>query len=535
MRIINIICLIGLISIKTISAQTINENYVDGIIYFKTLDELDISIPFYSNKDELSNSLQAFPEFEALLEKYGVIEIIKPFKTRCNKVQRTYRMTFDKAEMIDELLKDLSLLYYIDYAEKSPIYRILNIPNDLLIGSQYYLENINAFAAWEIAQPNYKTKVAIVDDAVKITHPDLEANVWINPGEVLDGEDTDGNGFIDDIHGWDVSDNDNNPGPPANPPFLWGELAFTHGTHCAGLAGAVTNNDFGIAGVSNNNISIIGVKAVSNSSWFPLAISNAVEGVDYAVAAGADVISMSFGGAASAFTTLQNIITAGDEMGIIFVAAAGNDGNENPTYPAAWENVIAVGATNIDDNVASFSQRGSFIDLMAPGEGMFSSLAWSEEFGNQDGTSMACPLVAGAIALLKSHNPMASKQEIIDCLLEGCDNIDELNPSLIGKMGAGRLNVYNSLQCLGEPVFSEIAKNVKINVYPNPASELIFIKFESDNTKRISITDLSGKIQMVLDSDLDVIDISISQLCKGMYFITVVDGNKTLTSKFIKE
>lgn len=512
-----------------LSAQTFYNDYVDGVVYFKIKNESGISLPTFcpENKEEIFSILE-------LDDSYQIIEIIKPFKTKDPRIQTIYRIKFDNYSAVDDIIKKLNKKVFVEYAEKSPLYKLFYMPSDTYITEQYYLERINAYAAFDLIAGEYKTKLAIVDDAIRTTHPDLSANIYINPNEEENGLDSDGNGYIDDISGFDVADNDNNPNPPANPPFFWGELAFTHGTHCAGLAGAVTDNIYGIASASFNHLQIIAVKCVKNSSFLPISIAYGPEGVDYAIAAGAEIISMSFGGPQEGFETLQSLIEVGFENGIIFVAAAGNDGNETPNYPAAYPQVIAVGATDQDDKIASFSQRGNFITVVAPGAGIYSSLAWSSEFGPQDGTSMACPLVAGVVALLKSQNPEATSQQIIDCLIQGCDNIDEQNPDLIGKIGAGRVNVYNSLICLQNITEYNPLKNDVFGIYPNPANDVIFIHLNGMGVRNLKIKDVSGKIICSYYFSEEVNRINIAELIKGFYILeTEIDG-KSLSTKLIK-
>ena len=512
-----------------LSSQTFYNDYVDGVVYFKVKNESGISLPTFNpeNKEEIFSIL-------GLDESYQIVEIIKPFRTKDPRIQTIYRIKFDNYSAVDDIIKVLNKKEFVEYAEKSPLYKLFYMPSDTYISEQYYLERINAYAAFDIIQGEYKTKLAIVDDALRTTHPDLSANVYINPNEEANGLDSDGNGYIDDVKGFDVADNDNNPNPPANPPFLWGELAFTHGTHCAGLAGAVTNNYYGIASASFNHVQIIGVKCVKNSSFLPISIAYGPEGVDYAIAAGAEVISMSFGGPQEGFETLQSLIQVGFENGIIFVAAAGNDGNESPNYPAAYPQVIAVGATDHEDKIASFSQRGDFITVVAPGAGIYSSLAWSSEFGSQDGTSMACPLVAGVVALLKSQNPQATSQQIIDCLIQGCDNIDEQNPNLIGKMGAGRVNVYNSLICLQNITEYTPAKNDVFGIYPNPANDQIFIHLNGKGVKTLKIRDISGKIIYSFCFSDEINKLNVGELTKGFYILETENDGKLLNTKLIK-
>ena len=440
------------------NAQTIHQDYWDGVIYFKFSNESGIKLPEFRNEMDAKIVFSSFPFYASLCEQFEVYELLCPFKTKTRDIQNIYRVKFRKVEQVDVLVRTLVGTQGIEYAEMSPILRFFLAPNDPSQNQQYYLSLIQAYEAWDLGTGSSEIKVAIVDDAVRLTHPDIAANLWVNPGEIPGNSiDDDGNGYIDDVNGWDAADEDNDPNAPITPPAIWGEMAFTHGTHCSGIAAGVTNNGEGIASISHN-VTLIPIKTVKSGSWFPLGIETPAEGVDYAIAAGAHIVSMSFGGEQeTGFTTLETLINTGHDKGIIFVAAAGNNGDGQGglggtanaiNYPAGFTNVLAIGATDSLDVKPGFSQYGEWLDVMAPGVSIYSSLAWSDPYGNQDGTSMACPLVAGTLALMKSYMPHASKEQIIQCLKEGCENIDAQNPTFIGQMGAGRINAYNSLVCL---------------------------------------------------------------------------------------
>jgi len=513
-------------------SQTVNEDYWDGRVYFKLKNSSNIVIPNFNTPDEYSERLfDNFPEFKEFVNNYDVYEFIRPFKTKTPAIERIYRVKFNNIFLVEDFIAQLERLDYVEYAEQCPIYKLFTVPSDTLQGLQYYLDIIQAYDAWEISTGSRDVKVAIVDDAVRTTHPDLEANIWINTLEIPDnGIDDDGNGFIDDVSGWDAADNNNNPNPPNNPPAIWGEFAFTHGTHCAGLAAAVTDNTTGIASVSHN-VSIIPVKTVKNSSWVPLAIGFPAEGVDYAIVAGADIVSMSFGGAqASGFGTLEQLIDAGSDNGIIFVAAAGNNGNETINYPAAFDNVLAVGATDSTDSKASFSQFGDWIDIMAPGAAMYSTLAWSKPYDYQDGTSMACPLTAGVLALMKSYKPDASAQDLIYCLKAGCDNIDATNPDFVGLMGAGRVNALNSLLCLNT-VGVEQVKNNASSVFPNPATNMLNIYLPDGGKYSYTVYNITGQIMMT-GNLYNSASIAINSLPNGIYSLVLTSGNDVVKHRF---
>lgn len=514
-------------------SQTVYSDYWDGVVYFKIKNSVNTEIPIYESNITNISTFDKFPEFKNLIETYSITKLYKPFKTQTPKIQRIYKIKFNDIEKIDLLIETLEKNEKIEYVEKNPIYKLFALPDDIA-NEQWYFDYIKAEEAWSIATGNSDIKIAIVDDANRYTHEDLADNVWHNPNEIADNQiDDDNNGYIDDVNGWDAADNDNDPAPPENL-GLFGEMGFTHGTHCSGIAAGVTNNGIGIASISYN-VSYIPVKCVEDGSFFPLGIQAAAEGFDYAIAAGADVISMSFGGPqAETFTTLETLIATAHDMGIVIVAAAGNDGDETINYPANFDNVIAVGATSENDSVASFSQRGDFIDVMAPGGQIYSTLAHSTPYDYQDGTSMACPLVAGICALMLSYDNSFTPEQITECLKNSCDNIDNLNPNLIGKIGAGRVNAYAALQCMQSSIgFNETQKETDWAIYPNPANTIITFKSLMP-AKNISICNILGKkiFEQNLDNQYQQ-TINTQEFPEGIYIVNVLLDNYTIKSKKI--
>jgi serine protease len=526
----------------TTYSQSVHPDYWDGVVYFKFKDGSGITLPAFEHNMDASEVYQRFPVFSVLAEQYEIYQLICPFRTKTETIQNIYRIKFLKHDMADELIKALLTINEVEYAEKSPILRHFLTVNDPDTAQQYYLSKINAYQAWDLSTGDSNVKIAIVDDAVRVTHPDLTGNIWVNPLEIPgNGIDDDGNGYIDDVSGWDAADNDNDPNAPLTPPIFWGELAYTHGTHCSGLAAGVTNNGIGIASVSHN-VSLIPVKAVSDNSWLPIGIEAPAEGLDYAITAGADIVSMSFGGEDSGgFSTLENLINAGHDLGIIFVAAAGNNGDGSSgfgtpnaiNYPAGFTNVIAVGATNSSDLKPGFSQYGTWIDVMAPGVGIYSTLAWSSPYGNQDGTSMACPIVAGVLGLMKSYQPHATKEQLIFCLKQGADDIDALNPDFAGEMGAGRVNAYNSLVCLQQYQSIYIHHETGITLFPNPASEKLQIGFADIAQRTVKIFNINGVVVESFTCNEPVAVVNVSGLSAGMYVCMVEENGNVSSHRFI--
>ncbi|MFO7898058.1 MAG: S8 family serine peptidase, partial [Planctomycetota bacterium] len=298
--------------------------------------------------------------------------------------------------------------------------------------------DVDAPEAWGITTGDSSVVVAVIDTGIDYTHPDLAANMWVNPGEIAgNGIDDDANGFVDDIYGWDFRNNDNDPMDDNS-----------HGTHVAGTVGAVGNNGTGVAGV-NWDVRLMALKFLdAEGEGF---ISDAIGAIDYATMMktehGVDVVvaNNSWGGEGFS-ASLRDAIEASGQAGIVFAAAAGNDGQNNddtPNYPASYDldNIISVAATNHRDELASFSNYGATsVDLAAPGVSIRSTVPGDYQY--KSGTSMATPHVSGAVALLRSHRPGWNYQQVIDRILTSADEV----PDLDGKTVTGaRLNAYKAL------------------------------------------------------------------------------------------
>ncbi|MEL7534850.1 MAG: S8 family serine peptidase, partial [Bacteroidota bacterium] len=438
-RLFSLVSLLFILTNLT-TAQNQHPHYLDGRLYVKILDKENRRLYSVS---ELNQYQKPF-EWVELVQRYQIQEIKPAFEALSSpKLDRTYEIVFEKIDKTQALLRELSSIPYLEYAERVPIARKTLTPNDPYLSNQWFLNTIQALQAHDI-HTGSNSVVAVVDDAVRITHEDLAPNLWTNPGEIPnDNIDNDGNGYIDDIHGWDPADNDNDP----NPPNTATNSTFTHGTHCAGIVSAATNNNLGVASIGHS-IKIMSVKCTYDTASNTRIIYTGYSGVAYAMAAGADVISMSWGGSGSS-TTLQNLFNQAHAQGIVLVAAAGNDNSSSTFYPAGYNNVIAVAATGSTDEKASFSNYGNWITVSAPGVSILSTVAGADNnYAYQSGTSMATPLVAGLCGLLKSYNTSSTPADIEACIINSADNIDVENPNFVGLLGAGRINALQSLNCI---------------------------------------------------------------------------------------
>ncbi|MBI1871608.1 MAG: S8 family serine peptidase [Chlamydiae bacterium] len=335
----------------------------------------------------------------------------------------------------------------VDYAEPDYIVQTMAIPNDPSFSSLYGLNNtgqtggtvdadIDAPEAWDITKGSTSVVVAVIDTGVDYSHQDLSTNIWTNPGEIANnGKDDDGNGYVDDIRGWDFVNKDNDPMDDNK-----------HGTHVSGTIGGVGNNGVGVAGVSWT-VKIMPLKFLSGSgSGYT---SDAVSAVIYAAKNGAKIMSNSWGGGGYS-QALYDAIKLADSKGCLFVAAAGNSSSNNdqvPNYPSNYnvQNVIAVAATDHNDNLASFSSYGvKTVHLGAPGVSIYSTLP-NNSYGSLSGTSMATPHVAGACALVWGGNQSWNYLKVKNQILANVDKISSLSDKVIS---GGRLNVYKAFQGL---------------------------------------------------------------------------------------
>ncbi len=363
-------------------------------------------------------------------------------------MSKLYRIKFnrEKIQSVHEAIETLKALPEVEYAEPNYVVYALQTETNAadiyaqepLYKQQHGVSALNLHYLWN--KPKVTTKrsvIAILDTGVDTEHPDLQANIWTNEAEANGAEeqDDDGNGFADDVHGWDFVNQ------TANVRDFNG-----HGTHCAGIAAAVGNNGIGIAG-ANPDALIMPIAVMQSDGTGDVA--TIIKGIDYATANGADVLSMSFGGYQHSIAEEQALVKAYAKM--VLVAAAGNDGHDMdghhcmgdaPMFPAAFTFVLGVEAGNAQGNLAGFSNYdcngplfSSFgeeqlynYELRAPGVGIMSTYP-KGQYKSLNGTSMACPLVAGAISALLERKEYLSKEILFGDLIytrkqNGYANVD---------------------------------------------------------------------------------------------------------------
>lgn len=503
------------------NAQSQKRVYQNGVIYLKLKDNSNI---------QLLQPGAAGAAFDQVLKTFNVTQILQPFKGISVALDHTYKIHFTSVSLVGSFMKSLSAFTFVDYVEQIPLYYATFKPNDLDSIQQYSLKKINASKAWDISKGNSKVVIAIVDNAVCITHNDLKDNIWTNSKEIPNnGKDDDENGYVDDVNGFDVANHDNNPNPPAG---LSLGNPFNHGTHVAGIASATTNNGIGVASIGYS-CKIMPIKcSLSDSSGETLSATD--EGIAYAIGAGANIINMSFGSAVESSTQL-NLLQSAASKGIILIAAAGNDDSNVPSFPASDLNVISVGATEATDTKADYSSYGVTVDVMAPGSSIRSTVAsTNDSYASYSGTSMASPLTAGLCGLMLSANPNLTRSQIESYLENGCEKVNNSNILYTGQLGSGRINAYNSMLQVAN--MSGISTHNAINplqVYPNPNNGSFRIYADLANTM---VTVYNGVGQMVVQRMIEqgsYTTIDIPGAIPGLYFVRAKTENATYESKMI--
>ncbi len=339
-----------------------------------------------------------------------------------NRLARTFRITLDPGEDAAAVAGQVAGDPGVEYA--GPVHLVplagmepALVPDDPRLAEQWHHEAIGSFAAWDRTAGDPSVIVAVIDTGLDLEHPELAPNLWINASEAggLPGVDDDGNGYVDDIHGFDFTDVPEIVGAgdfrdrDADPSDDVG-----HGTWVAGVVCARGNNGIGIAGVAYRSSLMVlraGFRPRSGFSLGFLAEDDAAAAIVYAVDNGARILNLSFGDVVRA-PILEDAVRYALARGAVVVAAAGNEGSDLPFYPAAMSGVLAVGASDRNGRRASFSTHGPAVKLLAPGAAILTT-DLGGAYASKSGTSLASPVAAGAAALLAALHPGWSADQVV--------------------------------------------------------------------------------------------------------------------------
>ncbi|MCF6268518.1 MAG: S8 family serine peptidase [Melioribacteraceae bacterium] len=432
----------------------------------------------------------SFSKLSMVAAKYNVTSNRQVFtKAKNNKLKEMLNLhnifvfETDKNSNIQAIVDELNRDPSIEYAEPVYLSKFESVPDDPLYSSLYHLPQIKAPEAWDIQSNSSDVIIGIIDSGVDWDHEDLADNIWINTAEIPDnGIDDDGNGYIDDVRGWDFvtgvsGSEDFNADPnedgetPDNDPMDFNG----HGTHVAGIAGATTNNGIGIASASYGATIMAlrcGYQSRDGNGYVPSIF--AAEAYIYAADNGAVITNQSSGNSGKAILDAAYYAFLN---GVLIVESAGNGDAVTPSGLGAQPWVISVASVNQDDVKTYYSSYGEYVNVSAPGGELFvGNDTWgilstivhpSNFYGGQlytkfQGTSMSAPLVASAAALVKANEPSISVVDLFSRIVGTADNIDGLNPDYTGLLGSGRINLHRALTetVSAEPLFKIVKSEI---------------------------------------------------------------------------
>lgn len=401
--------------------------YVPGELLVRLKPQSEVSLESENVLDGLGQVVGRYPlgGNELASDRFSSSEIVH------------LKLDSDSPEAMREALQRLAQDPNVAYAATNDVLTSMEtsaapiIPNDLS-PEQYGPHNIDAPLAWGDRSGNRSQAplIAVIDSGIDYNHPDLAANIWTNPKEIPgNGIDDDGNGVIDDVHGFNAARKTGDPLDDGS-----------HGTHVAGTVGAVGNNGQGVVGVAWQ-ANLMGVKFLEKGFGDT---ADAIAGIIYADSQGARVTQNSWGG--SVYNqALMDTLAASPALHICAAGNSAQDSDIRPAYPAAYplDNIISVAATDADDQLGSFSNYGAeSVDLAAPGVKILSTVP-NGELGVKSGTSMAAPHVSGATSLILEKFPNLSNKELKDRLLFSVDRLPHLEDKSVS---GGRLNLAKALE-----------------------------------------------------------------------------------------
>ena len=463
---------------------------MDGLVTVVFSDQADLS----RFDDSFGRANFSLPSLDAVLDKYRVTSARKLFPwekerpapgSKMPDYTRYYELVFDPAIPVNEVIAALQQSPHV--REAAPVWALPfdATPNDPQFSSQWYFNNpnMNAKGGWDHETGSDSIIVAIVDSGVNYKCTDLKGHIWVNPGEDVDndmvvydiddlnGIDDDGNGVVDDLIGYDFlsSLTDHHPNEDYNIPDTDPWDNFGHGTMCASIVAAMTNNSTGVAGLaggwhgghrSRRGVQIMclrvgGMGSDGVTGW--VNSNNCGTAMQYAARNGAKAINCSWGSQST--PTMNAAMALIDSAGVTVAHAAGNDNVDEPGYldydPLGVE-VLSVASVQSNDQKSSFSNFGYWVDVSAYGDNIFAvSSSWTNcTTESAWGTSFSSPMVVGLAALIRSAMPSLTKEQVDSIIINTTDNIDAVNPSYVGQLGSGRIDINNALSGLALARFS---------------------------------------------------------------------------------
>lgn len=456
-------------------------------------------------------------EIAAFLDQHGLHTRLRESGRRSHTTYAIFALSGGSPESITALAMEARGVPGIKFLEPCVTYRRMSVPNDPLWQFQWGPLVINAVDAWEITTGGSWNVIAVIDDAVDWNHPDLFDQVW---------------------YGYDYGMDDFDPTPD--------HFSQNHGTHVTGTIAASTDNNLGMAGMVNDTVYFA---KVTDGTYDPelgnfsdAAIIDAI--YDIAQYDRIGVINMSLGGGAPAFA-LEQACTHAWNAGKILIVASGNDGASSIAYPAAYEACMAVGAVGADGvnlYLSAYSNYGNQQEIVAPGGdynagyGIISTVLFNE-YEAMEGTSMACPHVAGVAGLILAANPSLTNFEVRNILNNTATDFG--NSGWDQVFGYGMVNAGMAVQTAAGVVLGSASKGAERGpvLYPNPTADAVYVNGPSTSPlEHIEIHDLSGKLVWAQgNTEGGVQRIDVSHFRPGLYLLRARHADGWVTGKFAKQ
>jgi serine protease len=471
---------LNLLAIVSFHSNYVNsQSFVPGQIIIDIRHEY---LPLNATVDSLGNVYTGLLSLDSLNNRFHCLSFMKISNFNWEPIKGMYVLTFPDTLDVFQLVSIYLHNSHIHLADPCYIRTPYgHIPIDSLYPEQWGhdVNHMNTAGAWRYTSGIHNIVTEVIDWGTDWDHPDIAKNVWQNLGEDADGDghtmewnatakkwvfdpgdsnyyDDDADGFVDDFVGWDFYNFNNPPGYSGDNNPRVEMLSGEHGDHTAGTIGAVTNNV--LTADEATNVCVYRRGTVAGTSWFSRIMitrfggsdQEAIQAIEYGVAKGANIISMSWGSIDTSTDLEQTLLGAYNE-GVLLIASSGNYIYDVPTYPASYPFVLAVSATNINDVKESYSNYGTWVDICAPGDNYSPGREpkWGRYcYSVMGGTSIAAPFVAGVAAMVWSCNPSATNVQIKNAILSTADNIYSIpeNYPYIGKLGSGRVNALNAVK-----------------------------------------------------------------------------------------
>ncbi len=468
------------ISVLLITGTSISQQLlikIDPKVYALRKQNASLNTTGIANIDKVLNAFSANQVKPVFADSHSPLEN----KYLASWITCSFTLQKDAESALEQLINQDGVIY----VQPNRSFKLDYEPNDSKINEQWALSKIKAFDAWDIEQGEKEVLIAVIDTGVDYNHEDLQENVWINPGEDLNGNgiedfadhngiDDDNNGFVDDILGWDFTDAPNYPDggdylERDNDPM--DEMG--HGTGVSGIIAGVTNNNIGIAGTAPGCrvMALRAFTAGGNGEEDDVASA-----ILYAVKNGAQIINMSWG---DVFVTrlVQDVVNYAASQGVVMVASAGNSSTDAVHYPSAFVETISVGSTDSDDFISGFSNYGPSVDMTAPGSEILTA-DLDNSYSSMNGTSFAAPFVSAAAGLVLSQNPALGPDAVKGRLLSSADDLGTKGTDTYFR--AGRLNLLTlvesflaSIVRIDEPMLDQGISEDYIDIYGSAWSPML--------------------------------------------------------------